>query len=57
MSASSSDMVLLRPEDRTLPRMLELQAARHGDRKLLTCGGNSWTFREARDIAAGRGAS
>jgi crotonobetaine/carnitine-CoA ligase len=57
MSASASAMVLLPPDDRTLPRMLELQAARYGDRKLLACGDDSWTFREARDIAAGRGAS
>jgi crotonobetaine/carnitine-CoA ligase len=56
MSASASDVVLLRPEDRTLPRMLELQAARYGDRRLISCGDASWTFREARDIAAGRGA-
>jgi len=57
MSASASDMVLLRPEDRTLPRMLELQAARYGDRQLICCAGDAWSFREARDIAAGRGAS
>lgn len=57
MTVPASDMVLLRPEDRTLPRMLELQAAKYGDRKLLSCGGETWSFREARDIAAGRGAS
>ena len=57
MTLSASDMVLLRPEDRTLPRMLERQATRYGDRKLLACGDDSWTFRDARDIAAGRGAS
>jgi crotonobetaine/carnitine-CoA ligase len=57
MSASASDMVLLPPDDRTLPRMLELQAAKYGDRKLLSCTGHSWTFREAHDVAAGRGAS
>ena len=57
MSASASDMILLPPEDRTLPRMLELQTARYGDRRLISCGDDSWTFREARNIAAGRGAS
>jgi len=49
MTTSASDMVLLVPKDR--------QAAKYGDRRLLSCGANSWTFREARDIAAGRGAS
>jgi len=57
MTVSAADMVLLRPDDRTLPRMLELQTSRHGDRKLLTCAGYSWTFREARDFAATRGAT
>jgi crotonobetaine/carnitine-CoA ligase len=57
MSASAADMVLLRPDDRTLPRMLELQAKRYGDRELISCAADVWTFREARDIAAGRGAS
>jgi crotonobetaine/carnitine-CoA ligase len=57
MTASASDAVLLAPADRTLPRMLELQAAKYGDRKLLSCAGNAWTFRDARDIAAGRAAS
>jgi crotonobetaine/carnitine-CoA ligase len=57
MTVPASDMVLLRPEDRTLPRMLQLQAAKYGDRKLLSYDGNAWTFRDARDIAAGRGAS
>jgi carnitine-CoA ligase len=54
-------MVPFPPADRTLPRMLELQAARHGDRALLSCANESanepWTFRDARDIAAGRGAT
>lgn len=57
MSTSAADMMLLRPEERTLPRMLEHQAAKYGDRVLISCGEDSWTFREARDIAAGRGAS
>jgi carnitine-CoA ligase len=47
----------LPPEDRTLPRMLDMQAIRYGDRNLLSCANESWTFREARDIAAGRGAA
>jgi crotonobetaine/carnitine-CoA ligase len=57
MNASASDMLLLPPDDRTLPRMLELQAAKYGDRKLISCDGDAWSFRDARDIAAGRGAS
>jgi crotonobetaine/carnitine-CoA ligase len=57
MTVPASDMVLLQPDDRTLPRMLELQAIRYGDRQLLACGGDTWSFRDARDIAAGRGAS
>jgi crotonobetaine/carnitine-CoA ligase len=57
MTVSASDVVLFRPEDRTLPRMLELQAARYGDRTLISCAGDTWSFRDARDIAAGRGAS
>jgi carnitine-CoA ligase len=57
MTVPASDMVLLVPADRTLPRMLERQAAKYGDRKLLSCAGDAWTFRDARDIAAGRGAS
>ena len=38
MTLSASDMVLLPPSDRTLPRMLELQAAHYGDRRLISCG-------------------
>jgi crotonobetaine/carnitine-CoA ligase len=40
------------PADRTLPRLLELQAARHGDRVLFACGDESWTFNRAAEIAA-----
>ena len=43
--------------DRTLPRMLTLQADRYGDRPLVTVGTQSWTFREACTIAARRGAT
>jgi crotonobetaine/carnitine-CoA ligase len=57
MTVPASDMALLPPEDRTLPRMLDMQAIRYGDRNLLSCANEAWTFREARDIAAGRGAA
>jgi crotonobetaine/carnitine-CoA ligase len=57
MTPAASGMVQFPPEDRTLPRMLELQAISHGDRTVLSAPGGSWTFREARDVAAGRGAA
>jgi crotonobetaine/carnitine-CoA ligase len=57
MSLSAIGMVPLPAADRTLPRMLDIQAARHGDRTVLSADGDSWTFREARDVAAGRGAT
>lgn len=57
MTLSAADMALLPPNERTLPRMLERQAAHYGDRRLISCGKDSWGFRDARDIAAGRGAS
>jgi crotonobetaine/carnitine-CoA ligase len=38
--------------DRTLPRLLDLQAARYGDRVLFACNGETWTFAEAAKIAA-----
>ena len=38
--------------DRTLPRLLDLQAARYGDRVLFACNGETWTFTEAAKIAA-----
>jgi carnitine-CoA ligase len=47
----------LPPMDRTLPAMLKTQAARHGDRPLVTMGGQSWSFRQACDFAARRGGS
>jgi crotonobetaine/carnitine-CoA ligase len=40
------------PGDRTLPRLLDLQAARHGDCVLFACNGETWTFAEAAGIAA-----
>ena len=39
---------------RTLPRMLTAQALCHGDRPLLTIGPNTWTFRDAAEVAARR---
>ena len=42
---------------RTVPQMLIARAARAGDGALVTCGGESWTGRDALAIAAGRGAS
>jgi crotonobetaine/carnitine-CoA ligase len=56
MTVAVSDMAFA-PADRTLPRMLDIQAARHGDRALLATPHGAWTVREARDIAAGRAAS
>ena len=50
-------MIPFSPADRTLPRMLDIQAARHGERVLLSAAGGTWTFREASDVAAGRGAT
>lgn len=41
------------PRERTLPVMLERQAGRYGARPLFTCGGETWSFAKARDIAAG----
>jgi carnitine-CoA ligase len=40
------------PADRTLPMMLQRQAHRYGSRTLFRCGGASWRFDEAPDIAA-----
>jgi crotonobetaine/carnitine-CoA ligase len=57
MTPQASGMIPFRPADRTLPRMLDVQAARHGDRTVLSAAGGSWTFRDARDIAAGRAAT
>ena len=57
MNLRAPGMIQLPPEDRTLPRMLEIQAISHGDGTLLTCANGSWTFRDARDIAAGRAAT
>jgi carnitine-CoA ligase len=40
------------PGDRILPTMLRRQARRYGGRTLFKCGGASWHFDEAPDIAA-----
>ncbi len=40
------------PAQRTVPEMLRRQAERHGDRPLFVCGGERWTFAEARAVAA-----
>jgi carnitine-CoA ligase len=40
------------PMQRTVPEMLRRQAERHGDRPLFVCGGERWTYAEARTIAA-----
>jgi crotonobetaine/carnitine-CoA ligase len=50
-------MTALGPSERTLPRILDIGAAAYGDRVLVSCEGEAWTFRQARDIAAGRGAA
>ena len=43
---------LFGPADRTLPAMLERQAARQGDRPLFKTGDAAWTVAECRDVAA-----
>src|SRR5262245_3635740 len=40
------------PSERMLPAMLERQARRYGDRRLLSAGKISWSFEEARTTAA-----
>ncbi|MBO0751906.1 MAG: ATP-dependent acyl-CoA ligase [Bradyrhizobiaceae bacterium] len=40
------------PARRTVPQMLRRQAERHGERPLFICGGERWTFADARDAAA-----
>lgn len=42
----------LSPQDRTLPRMLVLQAARYGSRRLFSCMGEDWRYDETPGIAA-----
>jgi crotonobetaine/carnitine-CoA ligase len=40
------------PLQRTVPEMLRRQAERYGDRPLFICGGERWSYAEARRIAA-----
>src|SRR5580692_1678288 len=51
-SLNLAPVALFAPEQRTVPEMLRRQAERHGDRPLFICGGEQWSFVEARDIAA-----
>jgi carnitine-CoA ligase len=50
MTASLQSKVA--PEERTVPRLLMTQAERYADRTLFACGGETWTFRGAAEIAA-----
>jgi crotonobetaine/carnitine-CoA ligase len=47
----------LPPSQRSLPAMLCHAAERHGERALVATGDVSWSFNDARDAAAGRGAA
>ncbi|HEX3350444.1 MAG TPA: ATP-dependent acyl-CoA ligase [Acetobacteraceae bacterium] len=40
------------PAERTVPRMLERQAARYGERALLRAGDVTWSFSDAMEVAA-----
>jgi carnitine-CoA ligase len=51
-SLNLAPVALFAPEERTVPEMLRRQAERHDDRPLFVCGGEQWSFAEARDIAA-----
>ena len=48
---------LFPPSERTVPRMLQLQAERHGQRRLVALGGITLTYDEAADAAAGHAAA
>lgn len=39
--------------ERTLPALLAKQAERFGNRRLFVCGAATWSYQEARNIAAG----
>lgn len=41
------------PDERVLPTLIASQAERYGSRPLLVCGGERWSFADARDTAAG----
>lgn len=43
---------LFAPSDRTLPTMLTRRAEAFGARPLVTIGGETWTYAQARDVAA-----
>ena len=43
---------LFAPHERTVPAMLVRQAERHGDKPLVSTGGVSWTFVQAREAAS-----
>ena len=51
-NAGATGMRSLPPEQRTLPALLELQAATHGDRPLLEIGDMRRTYAEVADTAA-----
>jgi crotonobetaine/carnitine-CoA ligase len=40
------------PSQRTVSDMLRRQAERHGDRPLFVCGGERWSYEDARGVAA-----
>src|ERR1700722_3650741 len=48
---------LFPPPERTVPRMLLRQAARHGQRRLVSIGGMTLTYAEASEAAAGYAAA
>jgi crotonobetaine/carnitine-CoA ligase len=48
---------LFPPPERTVPRMLQLQAERHGQRRLVSIGGVTLTYAEATEAAAGYAAA
>src|SRR5690242_9539976 len=45
------------PEERTVPAMLTRQAAQYGDKPLVSSGGATWTYAQARGEAAQFGAT
>src|SRR6516164_215558 len=48
---------LFPPPERTVPRMLQRQAERHGQRRLVSIGGMTLTYAEASEAAAGYAAT
>ena len=48
---------LFPPPERTVPRMLQRQAERHGQRRLVSIGGMTLTYAEACEAAAGYAAT